>query len=67
MGEGTAVREPDPFAPVVIANPGAEFQDEARPGAMIIGNGPDPEGAHLGLLDRHGGQTGRLFPPRDER
>ena len=27
----------NPELPVVLANPGAEFQDEARPGAMIIG------------------------------
>jgi len=37
MGEGVEVKEQDPYAPVVITNPGAEFQDEARAGAMIIG------------------------------
>jgi len=35
--EGAAVRELDPYAPSVITNPGAEFQDDARPGAMILG------------------------------
>ena len=35
--EGASVREQDPYAPSVIADPGAEFQDDARPGAMIIG------------------------------
>jgi hypothetical protein len=37
MGEGTVVKEQDPYAPVVITDPGAEFQDDARAGAMIIG------------------------------
>lgn len=37
MGEGAEVKEQDPYAPVVITNPGAEFQDDARAGAMIIG------------------------------
>lgn len=32
-----ADKQHDPYAPVVIKNPGAEFQDDARPGAMIIG------------------------------
>jgi hypothetical protein len=30
--------------PVVLANPGAEFQDDARPGAMIIGMDRTPKG-----------------------
>lgn len=35
--ERAALRKFDPFAPVVIVNPGSRFQDAARPGAMIIG------------------------------
>jgi hypothetical protein len=30
--------------PAVIPNPGAEFQDDARPGAMIIGMDRTPKG-----------------------
>ncbi|MCB1211233.1 MAG: exo-alpha-sialidase, partial [Verrucomicrobiales bacterium] len=37
LADGARVGVRDPNAPVVIANPGAEFQDDARPGAMIIG------------------------------
>ncbi len=37
LSDGAQVREPNPWAPVLILNPGGEFQDEARPGAMIIG------------------------------
>ncbi|MCC6507977.1 MAG: exo-alpha-sialidase, partial [Pirellulaceae bacterium] len=37
LADGVAVREHKRFAPSVILNPGAEFQDNARPGAMIIG------------------------------
>ncbi len=34
---GTLQPRHDPLAPAVITNPGAEFQDDARLGAMIIG------------------------------
>jgi predicted neuraminidase len=37
LSEGAEVREFNPWRPVLIPNPGAEFQDEARSGAMIIG------------------------------
>ena len=44
LSEGAQVREFNPWAPVLIANPGAEFQDEARAGAMIIGMDRTPKG-----------------------
>lgn len=37
LADGAEVRDEDGLMPSVIMNPGAEFQDEARPGAMIIG------------------------------
>ncbi len=37
LGDGAELREEDGMTPSVIMNPGAEFQDETRPGAMIIG------------------------------
>ena len=38
-----------PELPVVISNPGAEFQDDARPGAMILGMDRTPKGRIWGL------------------
>ena len=61
MGEGTVVKEPDPYAPVVIANPGAEFQDEARPGAMIIGMDRTPKGRIWGCWTGTGDKADGYF------
>ena len=61
MGEGTVVKEPDPCAPVVIANPGAEFQDEARPGAMIIGMDRTPKGLIWGCWTGTGDKADGYF------
>lgn len=44
LSGGAQVRECNPWAPVLISNPGARFQDEARPGAMIIGMDRTPKG-----------------------
>jgi predicted neuraminidase len=44
MDGGAQVRAIDPGAPWVLADPGAEFQDEARPGAMIVGMDRTPKG-----------------------
>ena len=41
---GATAQELDPLAPSVITQPGAEFQDNARPGAMIIGMDRTPKG-----------------------
>lgn len=37
LAEGTAIQEMNGLIPSVMLNPGAEFQDDARSGAMIIG------------------------------
>ena len=45
--EGTfphALKNEPGVAPVIITDPGAQFQDEARPGAMIIGMDRTPKG-----------------------
>ena len=37
LSDGAAVKEVDGMSPSVLMDPGAAFQDDARPGAMIIG------------------------------
>lgn len=61
----TVVHQSDPYAPVVITNPGARFQDDARPGAMIIGmdrtnkaTGSKPEKLYNGI------ELPEVWPPR---
>ncbi len=44
LADGAELRDEDGLMPSVIMNPGAEFQDEARPGAMIIGMDRTPKG-----------------------
>jgi predicted neuraminidase len=61
MGEGTEVKEQDPYAPVVITNPAAEFQDEARPGAMIIGMDRTPKGRIWGCWTGTGDKPDGYF------
>jgi len=61
LAEGAQVRESDPYAPVVIANPGAEFQDEARPGAMIIGMDRTPKGRIWGCWTGTGDKKDGYF------
>ncbi len=67
MGNGVEVQEYDPNAvidartepPVIITDPGAEFHDDARPGAMIIGMDRTPKGriwgCWTGTGDKHDG------------
>ena len=43
LADGAAIRDEDGLMPSVIPNPGAEFQDDARPGAMIIGMDRTPK------------------------
>lgn len=59
--DGAAVREQDPNAPVVITNPGAAFQDEARPGAMIIGMDRTPKGRIWGCWTGTGDKKDGYF------
>lgn len=43
MAAGPVTNE-DGLKPSVITNPGAEFQDNARPGAMVLGMDRTPKG-----------------------
>lgn len=61
LAEGAQVRESDPNAPVVIVNPSAEFQDEARPGAMIIGMDRTPKGRIWGCWTGTGDKRDGYF------
>lgn len=61
LAEGAQLRESDPYAPVVIANPGASFQDEARPGAMIIGMDRTPKGRIWGCWTGTGDKKDGYF------
>ncbi len=61
LADGAEVRETDPYAPVVIANPGTEFQDEARPGAMIIGMDRTPKGRIWGCWTGTGDKKDGYF------
>ena len=47
--------------PVVIAAPGAEFHDEARPGAMIIGMDRTPNGRLWGCWTGTGDKPDTYF------
>jgi len=61
LADGAAVRSFDPLAPVVIMNPGAEFQDDARPGAMIIGMDRTPKGRIWGCWTGTGDKRDGYF------
>lgn len=51
----------DPYSPVVIPNPGEEFQDAARPGAMIIGMDRTPQGRIWGCWTGTGDKPDGYF------
>jgi predicted neuraminidase len=59
--DGAAVREMDPLVPSVVADPGEEFQDEARPGAMIIGMDRTPKGRIWGCWTGTGDKKDGYF------
>ncbi len=61
LADGATVREQNPYAPVVITNPGAEFQDDARPGAMIIGMDRTPKGRIWGCWTGTGDKRDGYF------
>jgi hypothetical protein len=44
LADGAQVRDEDGLTPSVMMTPGAEFQDDARSGAMIIGMDRTPKG-----------------------
>ncbi len=59
--DGAELREEDGLSPVVIPNPGAQFQDEARPGAMIIGMDRTPKGRIWGCWTGTGDKKDGYF------
>lgn len=61
LAEGAEVREFNPWRPVLIPNPGAEFQDEARSGAMIIGMDRTPKGRIWGCWTGTGDKRDGYF------
>lgn len=69
MGPGTGVVAFDPLAPVdarteppvIITEPGAEFQDGARPGAMILGMDRTPKGRIWGCWTGTGDKADGYF------
>ncbi|MCX7399730.1 MAG: sialidase family protein [Planctomycetales bacterium] len=61
LADGAAVSKPGLNAPVVISNPGAPFQDEARSGAMIIGMDRTPKGRIWGCWTGTGDKKDGYF------
>ncbi len=61
LAAGAQVRELDGWLPSVIAKPGAEFQDEARAGAMIIGMDRTPKGRIWGCWTGTGDKKDGYF------
>ncbi|MFM7921489.1 MAG: sialidase family protein, partial [Planctomycetaceae bacterium] len=61
LADGTEVRDEDGLTPSVIINPGAEFQDAARPGAMIIGMDRTPGGRLWGCWTGTGDKPDGYF------
>ncbi len=61
LPEGTRVREFRADLPPVITNPGERFQNEARPGAMIIGMDRTPKGRIWGCWTGRGGKRDGYF------
>ena len=59
--EGAELREEDGLFPVVLPNPGAQFQDDARPGAMIIGMDRTPKGRIWGCWTGTGDKQDGYF------
>lgn len=63
FGQTSALAEVDARTepPVIIAEPGAEFQDDARPGAMIIGMDRTPKGRIWGCWTGTGDKKDGYF------
>lgn len=59
--DGAAIQEMDGLRPSVMMNPGAEFQDDARPGAMIIGMDRTPKGRIWGCWTGTGDKPDGYF------
>ena len=56
-----AVEKPTKLVPNIISQPGAAFQDEARPGAMIIGMDRTPKGRIWGCWTGTGDRASGYF------
>jgi predicted neuraminidase len=61
LADGAMVREMDGLTPSIISNPGAEFQDDARSGAMIIGMDRTPKGRIWGCWTGTGDKKDGYF------
>jgi predicted neuraminidase len=61
LANGAALSKPSLDTPVVISNPDASFQDEARPGAMIIGMDRTPKGRIWGCWTGTGDKKDGYF------
>ena len=57
----TVLHADDADSPLVIKDPGAEFQDESRPGAMIIGLDRTPKGRIWGCWSGTGDKKDGYF------
>ncbi|MBL9146381.1 MAG: exo-alpha-sialidase [Verrucomicrobiaceae bacterium] len=61
LADGAQVRDEDGLMPSVITNPGTEFQDNARPGAMVIGMDRTPKGRIWGCWTGTGDKADGYF------
>jgi predicted neuraminidase len=61
LAEGVAIRDEDGLHPSVLLNPGAPFQDDARPGGMIIGMDRTPKGRIWGCWTGTGDRADGYF------
>lgn len=61
LADGAMVQEMDGLSPSVILNPGTEFQDDARSGAMIIGMDRTPKGRIWGCWTGTGDKQDGYF------
>ncbi len=61
LADGASLSKSDMNGPIVIANPGPEFQDDVRSGAMIIGMDRTPEGRIWGCWTGTGDKKDGYF------
>ena len=61
LAEGAAIQKMNGLIPSVMLNPGAEFQDDARSGAMIIGMDLTPKGRIWGCWTGTGDKRDGYF------
>lgn len=61
LADGATLREEDGLTPSVITYPGADFQDDARPGAMIIGMDRTAQGRIWGCWTGTGDKADGYF------